>query len=284
MHGQNFQQNKFLLHKPGSKLFLTFTYMLLALLTDIHEDLESLKSALHKIEKLKVDQIACLGDMVGFSVPYHKFQDTRNASECLNLIKSNCEYIVLGNHDMHAAKIIPKYSDIFDFPEKWYQLSISEKQELCNDQIWLPELDELDPFLNSNDIEYLRSLPEYHIIESMNGNLILSHYLYPNLSGLHKTFYFEPSDYKQHIEFVKSKNCRFSFVGHQHFEEPWLASERHGNLKNIKKNLLFPFTKRQKLRQSSEVQCIGVLPTVQNTIAGFCIFDTEQNEIKYYSL
>ena len=258
--------------------------MLLALLTDIHEDFESLKAALRKIDKLKVDQIACLGDIVGFSAPYHKFQNSRNASKCLSLIKSNCKYVVLGNHDMHVAKIIPKHSNIFNFPENWYQLNIEEKQKLCNDKIWLPELNSLDPLLNDKDIEYLSSLPEYQIIEDLNGNLLLSHYLFPNLSGLHKKFFFKPSDYKQHIEFVKRKNCRFSFVGHEHFEEPWVAKEQKGKLNMVNRSILFPFTKTRKLKHSIDVQCIGVPPTVQSIAAGFCIYNTEQNEIKYYTL
>ena len=37
--------------------------MRIALISDIHEDVVSLKQALRKISKQKVDEIACLGDI-----------------------------------------------------------------------------------------------------------------------------------------------------------------------------------------------------------------------------
>ena len=264
--------------------FSIFTNMILALLTDIHEDLVSLKAALHKIDSLKVDHIACLGDMVGFSVPYHDFQETRNAHECIALIRSNCKYVVLGNHDMHAAQILPKHSDVFDFPTNWYELDYERKKELCSDQIWLPELNELNPLLTTEDKEYLRSLPEYILIEEGETKLLLSHYLYPNLSGLHKGFYFDKTETQKHLEFIKNMGAQFSFVGHEHFDNPWQAKEHNGQLQDVKKGLFSNFSKTITFTHPTDVHCIGVSPLVKKSKNGFCIFDTEKRELKYFPL
>ena len=89
--------------------------MKLAIITDIHEDVINLKTALKKIEKLNCDNIACLGDISGFSSPQYKHHRTRNASKCLKVIKENCIKILLGNHDIHAAQILPQNCNFFSY-------------------------------------------------------------------------------------------------------------------------------------------------------------------------
>ena len=130
--------------------------MRLAIITDIHEDIISLKEALRKIERQQCDEIICLGDISGYSVPYYDYLRTRNAHECLSLIKSNCSTIILGNHDIHAASIIPKNSSFFDFPENWYQLDYHQRHELANKTLWLHEENDLNPLYTSEDLKYLK--------------------------------------------------------------------------------------------------------------------------------
>ena len=61
-----------------------------AILSDIHSNLEALETALAHIKKNKVDQIISLGDVVGYGA---------NPSECLAIVKQNCEVTIMGNHD-----------------------------------------------------------------------------------------------------------------------------------------------------------------------------------------
>ena len=65
-----------------------------AIITDIHEDIVNLKFAFQKIEKLGCDQVICLGDISGFCAPHYHYYDTRNATECLQLIREKCEIII----------------------------------------------------------------------------------------------------------------------------------------------------------------------------------------------
>ena len=93
--------------------------MKIAIITDIHEDLLSLQEAFRQIEKHQCDEIVCLGDISGYSIPYYNYLNRRNAHECLSLIRSNCKIVILGNHDIHAGSIIPSHCNFFDFPDNW---------------------------------------------------------------------------------------------------------------------------------------------------------------------
>lgn len=63
-----------------------------AIVSDIHGNLEALKTVLADIEKRQVDQIYCLGDIIGYG------PDPR---ECVDLCR-DFELCILGNHDQGA--------------------------------------------------------------------------------------------------------------------------------------------------------------------------------------
>ena len=64
-----------------------------AIISDIHGNLEALTSALEDIDKRGVEQIVCLGDILGYGP---------NPTECVDLITDRCEWSLLGNHDYGA--------------------------------------------------------------------------------------------------------------------------------------------------------------------------------------
>lgn len=61
-----------------------------AIISDIHGNLEALQAVLAKIEELKIEEIICLGDIVGYGP---------NPLECLDLVRQRCQERVMGNHD-----------------------------------------------------------------------------------------------------------------------------------------------------------------------------------------
>ena len=73
-----------------------------AIISDIHANLEALQKAFEIIDEKKVDEIICLGDIVGYGA---------NPNECVDLVRSRCSTIVLGNHD--AAALEPSLA--YDF-------------------------------------------------------------------------------------------------------------------------------------------------------------------------
>ena len=67
--------------------------MLLAVISDIHGNLEALSVVLDYCEKNRVDKIICLGDVVGYGP---------NPNECVHLIEQKTDIMLMGNHD-HAV-------------------------------------------------------------------------------------------------------------------------------------------------------------------------------------
>jgi predicted phosphodiesterase len=65
-----------------------------AVISDIHANIEALQAVLERIKALKVDEIVCLGDLVGYNA---------NPNECIDVLRSENIACVLGNHDASAA-------------------------------------------------------------------------------------------------------------------------------------------------------------------------------------
>ncbi len=67
-----------------------------AVIADIHANLEALRSVLDRIHGLRVDDIVCLGDIVGYNA---------NPNECVDIIRSGKITCIMGNHDASASGI-----------------------------------------------------------------------------------------------------------------------------------------------------------------------------------
>lgn len=244
--------------------------MRIAIITDIHEDLINLKEALRKIEKLKCDEIVCLGDISGYSVPHYTYLTSRNASECLSLIKSNCNTVVLGNHDLYAGRIIPKNKTAFDFPENWYDLEYYQRRKIANNSIWLHEETDLNPLYSSTDLDFLKSLPEYAINNYSGENILFSHYSYPNLSGVKMEFYSFKEEFRGHFNFMKENACNLSFTGHAHIKGFYCVTESK-----------FKQFGYKRLSLKNEMACYGLPPlTSQQKRGGLSILDLEERNLK----
>ncbi len=62
----------------------------LALISDIHSNIEALTAVLRDIDKHAIERIICLGDIIGYGA---------NPRECVDLVASRCEGCLCGNHD-----------------------------------------------------------------------------------------------------------------------------------------------------------------------------------------
>jgi predicted phosphodiesterase len=189
--------------------------MKLGILTDIHEDILSLEKALCLLEKEGCDQLACLGDIIGFCEPNIPHVKKRDADACLRLIRENCTFVVAGNHDLNAANRIPSMSGDFNYPSYWHSLSLSEKQTIAAGKVWVYE-DELPTLMNDISLEYLDSLPEYCIIENEHSGILLSHFIFPDISGACTAFPMQRRDTTPHFIFMHEQQCNLSVFGHVH--------------------------------------------------------------------
>lgn len=64
-----------------------------AVISDIHGNLEALQAVLQDIDSQNIDEIVCLGDIIGYGP---------NPCECLDLVMQRAQRTILGNHDQAA--------------------------------------------------------------------------------------------------------------------------------------------------------------------------------------
>ena len=95
--------------------------MKIAIISDIHGNLEALKTTLKDIEKRNVDKIICLGDIIMKGVHSH---------ECVQIIKEKCDIVLRGNCDRHFSQ---EHQNIEQFPEQ-------EQRRI----IWMKEMEKDD--------------------------------------------------------------------------------------------------------------------------------------------
>lgn len=166
--------------------------MRIAVISDIHANLEALKTCLEDIKKRNIDKIFCLGDIVGKG--YH-------AEECVNLIRKNCEVVVQGNCDIDIFPEIYTES-IHNIP-----LDLLKKRAIV-----------LRDLLSEESREYLVNLPiSYEFY--MSGSLIRMFHAHPESttkviinedSYENKYQLFEPTEY------TSPKTADIVLYGHLH--------------------------------------------------------------------
>lgn len=102
--------------------------MRIAILSDIHANLEALTEALRLCDTNQADCVICLGDVVGYGP---------DPGPCIDLVKSSCEACVLGNHDEAVA-----FGSGLEFlPKDGQAVAQRHTKELSEEQLfWLKEL------------------------------------------------------------------------------------------------------------------------------------------------
>jgi len=96
-----------------------------AIFSDVHANLHALNRVLEDIEQQKVDQIICLGDLVGYGA---------FPNQVVDKIRETCEVVIAGNHDHAAINLM----DISAFNEYAHRAVIWTRQKLTADNVrWL---------------------------------------------------------------------------------------------------------------------------------------------------
>ena len=113
----------------------------IAIISDIHGNLQALKSVLEDIKNRNIKTIYCLGDIIAKGT---------HQQECIALIRENCEIVIKGNCDEYFT------SDI----------NLSTKSKMESDRIlWNKSK------LTKDNVKYLRELP-YCYEFYMSGRLV----------------------------------------------------------------------------------------------------------------
>jgi predicted phosphodiesterase len=152
--------------------------MKIAIISDIHGNLEALTTALSYIKENDIQDIYCLGDIVGYGP---------NPNECIELITEYCGKVVIGNHD-HAALGLTSTEYFNDFAKiSTYWTSLNLTRESKN-------------FLLS--LDFTQNSDEYLLVHSTPSEPAMWHYILSEMDAKHEFRHF------------KQKIC---YIGHSHF-------------------------------------------------------------------
>jgi predicted phosphodiesterase len=162
--------------------------MRLAILSDIHGNLEAFQAVLADIERQKTDRIVCLGDMIGYGPDPEKVIRSVQSLQC---------EAVLGNHE--AALISAKARSWMNFQARENSLQTEQ-------------------MLSEESVSYCRSLPRFRD----SGNAWFVHG-FPLDSIL--AYLFNIPDKRIEKLFADSPASLF-FVGHTHTLQ--IVTQQHG--------------------------------------------------------
>ncbi len=92
--------------------------MRIAMISDIHGNLEALSAVLSQIEQQKADAVYCLGDVIGYGA---------NPAACLDLVEKHCDLTLMGNHEYAVSGQLSteSYNDSARISVKWTQANLS---------------------------------------------------------------------------------------------------------------------------------------------------------------
>lgn len=151
--------------------------MKIAVISDVHANLEALEACLAKLDKLKPDKLVCLGDMVDYCA---------QPNECVELIKNNADVVILGNHDEAQFN----YALAEGFSESAHISSVHTRS-----------------VIKSEYAEYFKTLPNSFSMEE----LLFVHASPKALPGY--KYILTPEAAKENFEVFTEKVC---FIGHSH--------------------------------------------------------------------
>lgn len=121
----------------------------IAIISDIHGNLEALKTVLADIKKRNINKIFCLGDIIAKG---------NHQQECIDLIKENCEVVIKGNCEEYFTKDVD-LNNLSDIKRKRY---LWNKSKIYNEtRIYLQNLPySFEFYMSGRLVRLIHSHPE----------------------------------------------------------------------------------------------------------------------------
>jgi predicted phosphodiesterase len=165
--------------------------MRVAVISDIHSNLEALRAVLDEIEQDDISLVVNLGDLVGYNA---------NPKECVELVQERKIISILGNHDRAATEL--KYAEGFNILA--YQALVWSSKTLSNGH---------KQFLNS--LEHTKVL----------WNRYLLFHGAPENPDAYIFYLFQAKKVFNYMR-KKTPGLRIAFFGHTHHRAVWQRDVR----------------------------------------------------------
>ncbi len=216
--------------------------MRIALISDIHANLEALREVAAAIQKEKPDIIIHLGDVVGYGA---------DPLECCRWVKEHCQVSLLGNHD---AVIVGKMDTSYFSAHARIAIEWTARQIDIECKTWL------------------ESLPYTYMIDE---------FLFSHGSPINPDQFDYVLDYdtaEEIFRFMVKNNVKIVFVGHSH--KAFLLEKKEGeiHLVDLNGNDVSEFHFDEENLYIVSVGSVGQ-PRDFDPRAYYAIFDTEKKYI-----
>ena len=122
----------------------------IALISDIHSNIEALSAVWKDIEQNGCDKVYCLGDIVGYGP---------NPEQCIDIIMHKCDICTMGNHDFGVVKMPFGFNRFARASIEWTKTRLKPGiLSLKKRKVW-KWIDSLPHTHEENNVSYLHASP-----------------------------------------------------------------------------------------------------------------------------
>ncbi len=137
-----------------------------ALISDIHGNLEALEAVLDDIKTQKVEQIFCLGDIIGYGP---------NPRECIDRVMEHCTMTLVGNHDQGALFDPEGFNIGAERAIFWTRSQLEGSADRVNNEKRWDFLSELPRYFRLNSFLFVHGSPRNFLSEYIFPEDIYNH-------------------------------------------------------------------------------------------------------------
>jgi predicted phosphodiesterase len=215
------------------------------IISDIHANLVALETVLQESERDKIDQVWCLGDVVGYGP---------NPNECTaRMVELAAERCLVGNHDHAALDMI----DISDFNPEARKAVLWTREQLTQESI---------DFLSKIEPRMDNIAERFTLAHGSPRHPIWEYILYPSVAG-------------ENFEFFSTQFC---LVGHTHQPVIFRQEEGETDVQVLQPaiNVALPIAQAEGVRFIINPGSVGQ-PRDGDPRASYAIYDDETGALTY---
>lgn len=182
--------------------------MKLAIVSDLHANIEALRAIFDNARSYGVEDIYCLGDIIGYGP---------NPCECLDLVMKTCQVCILGNHDQAALFDPDGFNPVALRAVYWTrdQLEDGPGGDSNVNARW-DFLGELPRFRNEDNMMFVHGSPREPTNEYVFPEDIYNQRKMEALFGLFEGLCFQghthiPGVFTTRMEFITPEDCGYEY-------------------------------------------------------------------------